>query len=366
MTSPDELARDCIKSIRPYSPGRTAPLKLASNENPLGPSPKALKAMETAIRGTRLYPDLPSTDLTEAVAAHIGMQPENVVIGGGSDEIIYMLGMAYLNPGEEVIISSPPFATYCLIAPIMDTKLVMVPAKDFRHDLEAMAAAVTEKTKLVFISNPYNPTGTIVTRDEVARFMEAVPDRVIVVFDDAYYEYVESPNYPASLDYVREGRNVCVLRTFSKIYALAGLRVGYGVAPAELAKWLIRVREPFNANSIAQAAALASLDDPDQVKRATALNSEGKRYLYEQFDAMGLAYVPTEANFIFVDIGMDSKAAFDGLREHGIAVRTGDIFGTPNHIRVTIGTPEQNHQFIEALQQVKALAAGKGGGGGES
>ena len=363
MTSPDELARDCIKSIRPYSPGRTAPLKLASNENPLGPSPKALEAMEKAVRGTRLYPDLPSTALTEAVAKHLGFEPENVVIGGGSDEIIYMLGMAYLNPGEEVIISSPPFATYCLIAPVMDTKLVMVPARDFRHDLEAMAAAVTERTKLIFISNPYNPTGTIVTKDEVARFMEVVPDRVIVVFDDAYYEYVESPDYPESLEYVRQGRNVCVLRTFSKIHALAGLRVGYGVAPRELAKWLIRVREPFNVNSIAQAAALASLDDPEQVKRAAALNREGKQYLYGQFEALGLSYVPTEANFIFVDIGMDSTVAFDGLRERGIAVRTGDIFGMPTYIRVTIGTAEQNERFIAALREVRALHVGEGGGG---
>jgi histidinol-phosphate aminotransferase len=239
----------------------------------------------------------------------------------------------------------------------------MVPARDFRHDLEAMAAAITEKTKMVFISNPYNPTGTIVTADGVARFMEAVPDRVIVVFDDAYYEYVDAADYPKSLDYVREGRNVCVLRTFSKIYALAGLRVGYGVAPKELAKWLIRVREPFNVNSIAQAAALASLDDPDQVTRAVAANSEGKQYLYEQFEAMGLSYVPTQANFIFVDTGMDSTVVFDGLREHGIAVRTGDIFGTPTYIRVTIGTSEQNERFIEALKEVQEAHAGESGGG---
>jgi histidinol-phosphate aminotransferase len=352
MRSPDELARECIKNIRPYSPGRTAPLKLASNENPLGPSPRAMEAMEAAIRQTRLYPDLPSTELTEALAAHHGLEPENIVVGAGSDEVIYMLGMAYLNPGEEVIVSSPPFATYTLIAPIMDARLVLVPARDFRHDLEAMAAAVTERTKLIFISNPYNPTGTIVTQREVDRLLAAADGRAIVVLDEAYYEYVDSPDYPHSLGYVREGRNVCVMRTFSKIHALAGLRIGYGIAPAALARWMVRVREPFNVSSIAQAAALASLSDREQVEQSAGLNRQGKEYLYRQFERLGLSYVPTEANFIFVDLGMDSVQAFDALRERGIAIRTGDIFGLPTYARVTIGTPEQNERFVEALGEV--------------
>ncbi len=355
MASPDELARQCIKSIKPYSPGRTAPLKLASNENPLGPSPRALAAMEVAIQATRLYPDLPSTELTEALAAHWGLQPENVVVGAGSDEVIYLLAMAYVNPGDEIIISTPPFATYCLIAPVMDAKLVMVPAKDFRHDLEAMAAAVTDRTKLIFISNPYNPTGTIVTRDEVDRLLDAVAGRAIVVLDEAYCEYVGSPDYPDSLRYIREGRNVVSMHTFSKIHALAGLRIGYGVAPSALAAWLIRVREPFNVSNVAQAAALAALADTEQVERSVALNEQGKAYLYAQFGDMGLSYVPTEANFIFVDLGMDSRRAFDLLRERDIAVRTGDIFGLPTYARVTIGTPPQNEQFIRALREIRSL-----------
>ena len=358
MTSPDDLARECIKSIRPYSPGRTAPLKLASNENPLGPSPKALAAMEEAIRQTRLYPDLPSTELTEGIARFHGVAPECVVAGGGSDEIIYMLGHAFLDPGEEVISADPPFATYALIPPIMNAELVKVPARDFCHDLPAMAEAVTEKTKLVFISNPYNPTATIVTKAQLEAFLDAVPDRVIVVLDEAYFEYVDHPEYPNGLDYVREGRNVLVMRTFSKIHALAGLRVGYGVAPAELAKWLILVREPFNVNSIAQAAALASLDDRDQVERSAELNRHGRDWLCARFDEMGLAYPLSQANFVFVDIGIDSPQAFDALRERGIAVRTGDIFGHPTHIRVTVGTPDQNQQFIEALVEVRAELQG--------
>jgi histidinol-phosphate aminotransferase len=354
MASPDDLARDCIKAIQPYSPGRTAPIKLASNENPVGPSPRALAAMEAAVRETRLYPDLPSTALTKAIASHFGLQPENVVVGSGSDEIIYLLAMAYLDPGEEVILSTPPFATYALVAPLMNARLVAVPARDFRHDLEAMAAAVTDRTKLIFISNPYNPTGTIVTRQEVDRLLGFVADRAIVVLDEAYCEYVESHDYPDSLRYIREGRNVLALRTFSKVHALAGLRVGYGMGPAALVRWLVRVREPFNVNSIAQAAALASLEDREQVERSVALNRQGKQYLYRQFGEMGLSYVPTEANFIFVDLGMDSRVAFDGLWQRGIAVRTGDIFGLTTYARVTIGTPEQNEQFVRALQEVRA------------
>jgi len=358
MKPPDELARECIKSIRPYSPGRSAPIKLASNENPLGPSPRALEAMERAIRETRLYPDLPSTELTNAIAKHHDVPPECVVVGAGSDEVIYMLGMAYVNPGEEIVISSPPFATYCLLAPVMDAKLVMVPAKDYRHDLEGMAAACNDRTKLVIISNPYNPTATIVTRDEVERFLAAVPEQTIVVLDEAYFEYADDPDYPNGLEYVRQGLNVLSMRTFSKIHALAGLRIGYGVGPAELVKYLLLVREPFNVNSIAQAAALASLEDRDQIERAVRMNREGKHYLCGEFDALGLTYAPSQANFIFVDIGMDSVQAFAALRERGFAVRTGDIFGMPTHIRVTIGTPEQNEQFVAALREVLAEAKG--------
>ena len=308
--------------------------------------------MEEAIKKTQLYPDLPSTELSAAIAEFHGVDPSMVVVGGGSDEVIYMLGHAYLNAGEEVISADPPFATYTLIPPLMDASLVLVPAKDFTHDLDAMAAAVTDKTKLIFISNPYNPTGTIVRKAQLDAFMDAVPDRVIVVLDEAYYEYVDCPEYPNGLDYVLEGRNVVVMRTFSKIHALAALRVGYGIAPPELMKWLIRVREPFNVCGVAQAAALASLEDTEQVARSAQLNTLGRAYLCEQFDAMGMSYPESHANFIFVDIGIDSQQAFALLRERGIAVRTGDIFGAPTHIRVTVGTMEQNEQFIQALKAV--------------
>ncbi len=363
MIAISDIVRPSIKQIKPYSPGKSSQevmaelgieevTKLASNENPLGPSPKAIAAMQQAAAEVYVYPDPQCCDLTEALAVHWQVDPEGIVVGRGSDEIIHMLGLAFVNPGEEVIYSDPPFALYPFTTTIMDGKSVRIPHKDFVHDLSAMAAAITGKTKLIFISNPYNPTGTIVTADEVAGFMAQVPDNVIVAFDEAYIEYVDDPNYGEGLPFVREGRNAIVLRTFSKAYGLAGLRIGYGIAPPELVAALKQVREPFNVAGMAQVAALASLQDPAQVARSFRLVQEGKQYLYGEFDEMGLAYVPTQANFILVDIGIDSQECFDSLMRCGVTVRTGDIFGLPTHIRVTIGTREQNQQFISALREV--------------
>lgn len=363
MTDIWELVRPNIKQIKPYSPGKsskeameelglTAVTKLASNENPLGPSPQAIAAMQQAAAEVYVYPDPLCRDLTAALAAHWQVDPEGIIVGRGSDEIIHMLGLAFLNPGEEVIYSTPPFALYPLTTITMDAKSVQIPHKNFVHDLPAMAAAITGKTKMIFISNPYNPTGTIVTADEINQFMAQVPDHVIVVFDEAYYEYVDDADYGDGLPFVKERRHAIVLRTFSKAYGLAGLRIGYGIAPPELAAALKQVREPFNVAGIAQEAALASLQDPQQVERSQRLVQEGKQYLYDEFDNMGLSYVPTQANFIFVDVGIDSQECFDALMRRGVTVRTGDIFGFPTYIRVTIGTAEQNQQFVNALRKV--------------
>jgi len=360
-----QLVRPSIKQIKPYSPGKSSQevkeelgieevTKLASNENPLGPSPQAIAAMQQAAADVYIYPDPLCRDLTEALAAHWDVDPEGIVVGRGSDEIIHMLGLAFLNPGEEVIYSSPPFALYPFTTIIMDAKSVQIPHKDFVHDLPAMAAAITNRTKMIFISNPYNPTGTIVTADEIKEFMAQVPDDVVVMFDEAYYEYVDDADYGDGLPFVEEGRNAIVLRTFSKTYGLAGLRIGYGIAPPELAAALKQVREPFNVAGIAQAAALASLQDPEQVQRSFQLVQEGKEYLYNEFDNMGLGYVPTQANFVFVDVGIDSQECFDALMRCGVTVRTGDIFGFPTYIRVTIGTAEQNRHFVNALCEVLA------------
>jgi len=215
-----------------------------------------------------------------------------------------------------------------------------------------MADRINERTKIIFIANPNNPTGTIVTQAEVDAFMKRVPEGVLVVFDEAYFEYVESPDYPDTLSLVREGRDVVVLRTFSKIYALAGLRIGYGIARPEIIRYLNQVREPFNVNSVAQAGARASLRDPEQVTRSRKVNSEGKRYFCRHFDAMGLTYAPSEANFVFVDVERDSREIFEALIHRGVIVRTGDIFGMPTFIRVTMGTPRENERFIEALRSI--------------
>lgn len=363
-----ELIRDSIKRLVPYSPGKHSEdvkrelgleeiVKLASNENPLGPSPLAIEAICRAAPEVYLYPDPTWRDLVLALSARFDMPPETIVIGRGSDEIIHMAGLALLEPHHEVVFSDPPFALYPLTAAHMGCKAVSVPHRDLAHDLEAMAAACTDNTRLVFISNPYNPTGTIVRRSAVDRFLAQVPETAVVVLDEAYYEYVEDPDFPQSLEYVREERPVVVLRTFSKIYALAGLRVGYGFAPPELARGLKQACEPFNVSGIAQAAALASLQDEEQVRRSQRMVWEGKRYLYREFDRLGLEYLPTEANFIFVNVGIDSRKCFDGLMRRGVTVRTGDIFGLPTWIRVTIGTAEQNRVFVEKLEEVLGQAS---------
>lgn len=362
------LIRNTIRRLSVYQPGKPVEqvkrelgledvVKLASNENPLGPSLQAVRAMEEALKEVRLYPDNDCYNLMRALERHVGMSEDCLIIGRGSDEVIHLIGLAFVNPGEEVIMADPAFALHESTAIVMDATPVMVPIRDYKHDLRAMREAVTPRTKLVFISNPHNPTGTIVTAEEVERFMEALSDGLVVVFDEAYQEYVTSAEYPDSLQYVREGRNAVVLRTFSKIYALAGLRVGYGIAPPHIMEHLKRVRQPFNVSSVAQAAATASLGDKDQVERSRRVNEEGKRYLEQEFRRLGLRFAPSEANFIFVDLERDSVEVFRKLLKQGVIVRTGDIFGLPTHIRVTIGTRRENEKFVRALERVLGQTA---------
>ncbi len=363
MGNAQDLMRKTIKRIVPYSPGKSSAevmaelgiervTKLASNENPLGPSPLAVQAMREVAEGVFVYPDPECRELTAGLAARMGVPEETVVVGRGSDEIIHMLGLGFVNEGDNLVFAAPPFAMYPITARLMGAEERVIPQREFRHDLDAMADAVDEKTKLIFISNPYNPLGTIVTADEVERFMDRMPDTCIVVWDEAYVEYADDPAFPDTLRYVREGRRCAVLRTFSKAWALAGLRVGYGAMPEDIAIVLKQVREPFNVDIMAQAAAIASLNDPDQVTRSVANNNAGKDYLYAQFEAMGLEYIPTQSNFVMVNVGMDSVECFDLLMRKGVTVRTGEIFGLPSWLRVTIGLPEENERFIEALRAV--------------
>lgn len=354
-----------IARLRPYSPGKPIEevqrehglsdiIKLASNENPLGPSEKAIAAMREACSGVALYPDDSCYHLRRALSRHLQLDPEMIIFGNGSDEMIHCLGLAFLEPGDEVVEACPTFSRYGAAAALGQARDVVVPLRDHKHDLEAMAAAFNERTRLVFIGAPNNPTGTINTRQEIERLLDRLPARAIVVFDEAYHEYVESPDYPDARDYVRAGMNVVVLRTFSKAYGLAGLRIGYAYARPQIVTFLNQVREPFNANSVAQAGALASLEDPDQVRRSREMNSAGKVFLYAAFKEMGLAYIPSEANFIAVDVVRPAREICAGLEKKGVIVRSCESFGVPHFIRVTIGTIPECRRFIGALREVIA------------
>ncbi len=287
------------------------------------------------------------------LAKHLGVQPDMLIFGAGADEVIHYLGIALLEEGDEIVQAHPSFVQYQAASTLMDCVAHSVPLKDWTHDLDAMLTKVNEKTKLFFITNPNNPTGTIVSSDAVRGVLDSLPERCILVLDEAYYEYVDDPEYTRSIEWAREGRNVIALRTFSKIYALAGLRIGYGVAPARIIELLERVRAPFNVNSIAQAGAVASLRDPDQVTRSREQNRRSKEYFYAELDKMGVRYTPTQANFIWIDVGRDCREVFRELMSCGVIVRTGDIFGCPTHIRVTTGTDEQNERFIRTLKRVR-------------
>ncbi len=325
-------------------------IKLASNENPLGPSPKARQAMIDTIERAHFYPDGAGYYLREAIAEQVGLSMANVILGNGSNEIIEFLGHAYLQPGDEVVVAKHSFAVYRLMAQLFGAKVVDVPDPDFVADLDAMLAAMTPRTKEVFIANPNNPTGTMVFQEDIDRFMERVPEQVMVVFDEAYYEFLDEP--PDVLKYVRAGRNVVVLRTFSKIQGLANLRIGYGLAAPEIIEVLQRARQPFNANGIAQAGALAGLQDREHMEATRRVTREGRTYLQGEFLDMGLEFVPSHANFVLVRVG-DGKKVFDALLRRGIIVRAMGSYGLPGWIRVSVGTMPQNEVFIVALRELE-------------
>ena len=362
----EDLIRPCIAAIKPYEPGKpieevqrelglTDVVKMASNENPLGPSPLALRAIAGSLPDIYYYPEGSSYNLRAALAQRLNVGMDNLIIGAGADQLIKLIAEAFLREGEEVVIAEHSFFEYLFVTQLMGGRPVFVPRRGLRQDLRRMADAVTERTKLVFVANPCNPTGTIVTREEVEEFLARLPERVLVIFDEAYREYVTADDYPDLLPHLRAGRrNVIVLRSFSKIYGLAGLRVGYGIADAEVIGWIHRVREPFNVNYLAQVAALAALDDEEHVFRSRRLVEEGKDYLYRALAEMGLEYEPTQANFVLINVGRDARQVFEELMREGVIVRPADIFGLPTHVRVTIGTPEQNRRFVEALRKVLA------------
>ena len=286
----------------------------------------------------------------EKLAAHLNVPVESLVVGNGSDEILKLIAEAFVDSEDSGIYADPSFSEYAYVLRLMGAREVAVPLVDFTHDLEAMAQAMDETTKIVFVCNPNNPTGTIVDEASLRAFVDRIPEDVLVVIDEAYYEYVDDPSYPQTVPWVLERPNVVVTRTFSKVYALAGLRVGYAVANPKLAADINRVKEPFNVNSMAQVAAIAALADQAHVQKSVEVNRQGKEYLYAEFEKLGLAYVPTQTNFIYVDLGRPSADVYQALLRQGVIVRQGDPFGQPTFIRVTIGTPEQNQRFVEALR----------------
>lgn len=348
-----------IVSLVPYVPGKPIEelqremglprvVKLASNENPIGPSPKAMAVLAETVPTLHRYPDGGAFRLRGALAERWKVAPDQVILGNGSDEILGLLARTFLSPGDEAVMAEHTFVIYKMEVQAAHGVAVEVPQKNWHHDLPAMAAAITEKTRLLFVYNPNNPTGTMATKAEVAALMERVPDHVVVVFDEAYYEYVRHSEFPESLAYVKAGRPVIVLRTFSKIYGLAGLRIGYGITTPEIINYLNRIRPPFNANSMAQRAALAALDDDAHVAASRSLNHVEMDKVRAGLRRLGFEALPSETNFLYFDVGRNGRAVFDALLAKGIIVR--HIEG--RMLRVTIGLPDENQLFLSALEDV--------------
>ncbi len=331
-------------------------IKLASNENPFGSSEQAKLAIQNELANISIYPDGGSVHLTAAVADYLQVNPNQIIFGAGSDEVILMIARAYLTPGDETIMADETFPQYKHNAEIEGAAVIEVPLKEGTHDLPAILAKVTAQTKIIWICNPNNPSGTIVRQDELAAFVRDVPKHVIIVLDEAYYEYVTDEAYPDSLALLQGNNNIIVLRTFSKIYGLASLRIGYGVGHPDVIRSINQVREPFNTTRFAQAAAEASIKDLDFMNSCKQRNAEGRTYLAEQFDRLGLHHFEAHGNFVMFDAKLPSQQAFDGLLRRGIISRARWQY-YPTHIRITVGSQEQNEAFIKALEEVLAEAA---------
>ena len=357
-------AKDFIERIKPYKSGKPIEevirelnlkgevIKLASNENPLGTSPMAIKAMRRALKEAFLYPDDNCYYLKDVLAKRFNVSSDEIIVGNGSVEILPLITLAYLNQTDNAVVSEGAFIWFKIAVSIAGAQLIETPMKNYTHDLNAMAGAIQKNTKLIFIANPNNPTGTIVTRKEVEDFFTKVPDHILVVMDEAYREYIDDPEFLDSFKIFKERKNILILRTFSKIYGLAGARLGYGIARKEIITNLMKLRISFNVNRISQVAGIAALDDDDFVKKTVALNNAGKNFLYDAYKKLGLFYIPTHGNFIFVDFGRDSHIVFEELQKHGIIGRTIKEYGFPNALRITIGTEKQNRRLIRTLKKI--------------
>lgn len=359
----ESIVREAVKKIEPYVPGKPIEevkrelglkdvMKLASNENAFGPSPKAVSAIKQALKDLNRYPDASAFYLKKKLAKLLKVKTENIIVSNGSDEIIVLCCRAFLEPGDEVIISDPTFLIYRIAAQSQGAKIKFVPLKNMKYDLMAKKKAITKKTKIIFIANPDNPTGSFVTRKEVEAFLKGIRSDILVFFDEAYKEFAEYSQgkvYPDTLRHL-DRKNVIITRSFSKAYGLAGIRIGYGVSSATIINYLERLREPFNVNSLAQAAAIAALDDKKFLRKTLKAVETGKRFICKNLDEMGLDYVKSAANFILINVKTDGQQIFKKLLKKGVIVRGMDVWGLKNYIRVTIGTMDENKKFIKELR----------------
>jgi len=359
----ESLANEHILGIAPYEPGKPIeelerelgianPIKLASNENPLPPSEGVQKAIIAALGTLNRYPDGSGFYLRQALAKRHGVGQDQVLLGNGSNELLELLVRTFLKSGDEAVVPHPSFVVYPMIVQAAGGVRVMVMLRDHRLDLDAMARAITPLTKMVFIANPNNPTATIVTASEVEHFMSRLPPRTVVIFDEAYTEFAQGPDFPDTPAYVKQGRKVVVLRTLSKANSLAGLRVGYALADPDAIALMNRIRQPFNVNSLAQVAGLAALEDDAHVSECVRMIDAGRHFLYDEFQRLGITYVPSRANFILVDVGRSAADIYQKLLHEGVIVRPLTPFGMETALRITIGTPEENRKLVAALRRV--------------
>lgn len=356
-----------VARLRPYLPGKPieeverelglTAIKLASNENPLGPSPKAVEAVQRSLSQSHRYPDAGGYYLREKLAGRLRVDPKLIVLGAGSTELIQLLSHVYLDTGRVGLSSEGSFVMFPLSVEAAGAEPVLVPLKEYAYDLEGLAARLDERVRVVYVANPNNPTGTMVTAQALDRFLQKVPETVLVVLDEAYCDYVDRPDYSHSLDYVRAGRYLIVLRTFSKIHGLAGLRVGYGVGHPEVISALNKIRSPFNVSTLAQVAALAALDDGEHIRRSVESNRRGLAFLSRELSALGIKCVPSVANFIYCETGRDVRDDFQALLKMGLIVRPLGFMGMPAGLRVTVGTKEETQRVVEAFAKLMASPA---------
>jgi histidinol-phosphate aminotransferase len=366
-----------VRRIAPYVPGKPVEelareygldekdiVKLASNENPRGPSPRVREAIASAVAGITRYPDGNGFALKTALATRFGVGREQVVLGNGSNDILELVTQAFLRPGDQAVYSQHAFAVYPLATQARGASGIAVPARELGHDLDAMCAAITPRTRIVFIANPNNPTGTWLPPEAVTRFIAATPRDVLIVLDEAYNEYLPATHRSDTSAWIADHPNLIISRTFSKAYGLAGLRVGYGLMNERVADMLNRVRQPFNVSSIAQVAALAALDDADYLQESARLNFAGLEQLMRGLDAMGIGYVPSHGNFLLVRVGDDAGPVYGALLRKGVIVRPVANYGLPQHLRVTVGLESENRRFLSALQDaLRSAVPGRSGPG---